>query len=190
MKHRKPPVGSTPLLLVILLSFLLLFLIPQAFGADWPNFRNDVSNAGASAENINLPLVEQWHSTAPDIEENGVVVANGIAYMITDDGFLHAFNVATGFNVAGFPVPVPRSYSTPAVDTANDRIYVLVASTLYAFQLDGNTAWTRAVGSLGVNYSMGPIVDVVGSRWKHPQSLFDIAQAQNKPDLFHDRLRN
>lgn len=145
------------MLLVCFSSFLLLAASTSA--ADWPNFRGPVSNSGASSETINLPLVEQWHSQAPDIEENGVVVADGIAYITTDDGELHAFNVATGFNVPGFPITIPRSYSTPAVDPANDRVYVLTSGTLYAIQLDGTTAWTRAVGSTGTNYSQGPITE-------------------------------
>src|SRR5215813_1443176 len=127
--------------------------------ADWPIFRN-TSNAGASAEMISLPLTEVWHSTAPQVEENGVVVANGIAYMISQDGQLHAFTVSSGFEVAGFPVQAAVTFGTPAVDTANGRIYVLATAQLFGFNLDGTLAFPGiSVGSTGTNYSQGPILD-------------------------------
>lgn len=139
---------------------LTLFLtVTSAQAADWPSFRNSASNAGASTETINIPLVEQWHSTAPDVEENGVVVANKIAYMLSEEGKLYAFNVTTGFEVPGFPVNTTATYSTPAVDIANNRIYVLAGSTLWAFNLDGTSAWTQSVGGTGSNYSQGPVID-------------------------------
>jgi len=139
---------------------LTLFLtVTSAQAADWPSFRNSASNAGASAETINIPLVEQWHSTAPHVEENGVVVANKIAYMLSEEGNLHAFNVTTGFEVAGFPVFTAGTFSTPAVDTANNRLYVLAGSTLWAFNLNGTSAWTRPVGGTGTNYSQSPVID-------------------------------
>ncbi len=82
---------------------------PPALSADWPCWRNSASNSGQSGESILLPLVPKWHSSAPSVEENGAVVAGGIAYMQTEDGYLYAFNVTNGFVVAGFPV---RLYST------------------------------------------------------------------------------
>jgi len=127
--------------------------------ANWPLWRSDAANSGSSSETIVLPLTLRWHSTAPDVEENGVVVANGVAYMSTEDGYLHAFSVTTGFEVAGFPVQTLASYGTPAVDTANAKIYVLAGSTLFARNLDGTEAWTTAVGGTGYNYSEGPVVD-------------------------------
>jgi outer membrane protein assembly factor BamB len=127
--------------------------------ADWPIFRN-TSNAGASPETINLPLTEVWHSTAPDVEENGVVVANGIAYMMSQDAELHAFTVSSGFEVAGFPVSAAQTFGTPAVDVTNGRIYVLAAGQLFGFNLDGTSAFPPiSVGSTGANYSQGPIID-------------------------------
>ena len=127
--------------------------------ADWPIFRN-TSNAGASPEMISLPLTEVWHSTAPQVEENGVVVANGIAYMMSQDGQLHAFTVSSGFEVAGFPVQAAVTFGTPAVDTANGRIYVLAQAQLLGFHLDGTLAFLGiSVGSTGNNYNQGPIID-------------------------------
>jgi outer membrane protein assembly factor BamB len=121
------------------LGFLLsTFLALPALAADWPAFRNDASNAGASTETLTLPLVERWHSTAPAVEENGAVVSNGIAYMSSNPGYLYAFDVATGTAITGFPVATSFNYGTPAVDAINGIVYVLAGGQLYAFNLDGN----------------------------------------------------
>jgi len=137
----------------------MLAFLASAFAADWPMWKNNAGNNGISAETISLPLVERWHSTAPEVEENGAVVANGIAYMSTEDGMLYAFYVATGFTVSGFPVTTAANYGTPAVDVTNDRIYVLAGANLFAFHLNGSSAWTRSVGSVGTNYNEGPVID-------------------------------
>ena len=151
----KNKVIFSALVLVIALAVLSV----SAAAADWPNFRNGPSNSGASSETINLPLTEQWHSSAPDVEENGAVVSNGIVYMNTEDGQLYAFTVATGNTVTGFPVTIGDSYSTPAVDSANQKVYALTGNGLQAFNLDGSSAWNAAVGSTGTNYNEGPVVD-------------------------------
>ncbi len=138
----------------------MAFATSSAFGADWPTFRNTSSNAGASPETINLPLTLGWHTTAPGIEENGVVVAGGVAYMGVTDGHLYAFTVNTGLPVPGFPVATGQSYGTPAVDLANGKIYTMAnGSTLFAINLNGSLAWTANVGSLGTNYDQGPLLD-------------------------------
>src|SRR6266480_5364591 len=82
----------------------MAFATSSAFGADRPTWRNTSSNAAASSETINLPLTLGWHTTAPSVEENGVVVAGGVAYMASDNGQLYAFTVNTGLAVPGFPV--------------------------------------------------------------------------------------
>ncbi len=141
------------------LVIALAVLSVSVAAADWPNFRNGASNSGDASETINLPLTEKWHSSAPDVEENGAVVANGIVYMNTEDGKLYAFTVATGDMVPGFPVTIGGSFSTPAVDSANQKVYALTGNGLQAFNLDGSPAWTKAVGGTGTNYNEGPIVD-------------------------------
>ncbi|MEO8586469.1 MAG: PQQ-binding-like beta-propeller repeat protein [Acidobacteriota bacterium] len=136
------------------------FATSAAFGADWPTWRGTSSNAAASSETINLPLTLGWHTTAPAVEENGVVVAGGIAYMASANGQLYAFTVATGVAVPGFPVTTGTNNGTPAVDVANGKIYALGGgTTLFAFNLNGSPAWTAIVGALGTNYSEGPLLD-------------------------------
>ncbi|MEK6252726.1 MAG: PQQ-binding-like beta-propeller repeat protein, partial [Actinomycetota bacterium] len=87
------------------------------------------------------------------------MVSNGIVYMSSNDGQLYAFNVATGAVVTGFPVTTSFNYGAPAVDAANGKVYVLAGSTLYAFNLDGTSAWTAPVGAEGANYNVGPVVE-------------------------------
>ncbi len=147
--------------LACLASFVacMAFATSSAFGADWPTWRNTPSNAGASSETINLPLTLGWHTTAPLVEENGVVVAGGVAYMAANDGHLYAFTVNTGLAVPGFPVVTAVTYSTPAVDLANGKIYQMGGSTLFAFNLNGSSAWTATIGGVGTNYTQGPLLD-------------------------------
>jgi outer membrane protein assembly factor BamB len=137
----------------------MAFATSSAFAADWPMWRNSSSNIGASSETLNLPLTLGWHTTAPPVEENGVVVAGGVAYMTAQDSKLYAFTVATGLAVPGFPVTTGITFGTPAVDVANGKIYQLGGSTLFARNMDGTSAWTASVGSPGTSYSEGPIVD-------------------------------
>lgn len=144
--------------LASLVAFMA-FSTSSAFGADWPTWRNTASNAAASSETINLPLTLGWHTTAPRVEENGAVVAGGIAYMSSNDGQLYAFTVATGVAVPGFPVMTAGNFGTPAVDLANGKVYQLAGSSLFAFNLNGSSAWTAAVGAVGTNYNQGPIID-------------------------------
>jgi outer membrane protein assembly factor BamB len=137
----------------------MLLSTATAMAADWPNSRDDAGNTGNSPETLSLPLTEAWHSSAPVVEENGAVVSNGIAYMASENSQLYAFDVATGSIVPGFPVSTAFSYSAPAVDAVNEKVYVLASSTLFAFNLDGTPAWTASVGTTGNNYNVGPVVD-------------------------------
>ncbi|MFC1893907.1 PQQ-binding-like beta-propeller repeat protein, partial [Chloroflexota bacterium] len=147
-----------PICLMVVIALILTISIP-AMAADWPNFRNGASNSGSSSETIDLPLTEQWHSSAPSVEENGAVASNGIVYMSTWDGKLYAFDVSTGSVVSGFPVTTAGNYGAPAVDAVNGKVYVLAANTLFAFNLDGTSPWTAPVGSTGNNYAQGPIIE-------------------------------
>jgi outer membrane protein assembly factor BamB len=131
----------------------------SALAADWPNSRGGPGNSGSSAETLPLPLSERWHSSAPLVEENGAVVSNGVVYMSSSEGNLYAFDVATGAVVTGFPVTTAFNFGTPAVDAVNKKVYVLAGSQLYAFNLDGTTAWTAIVGATGTNYNVGPVVE-------------------------------
>ena len=161
---------SRMLLLVSLVIMCLLTMSVPVMAADWPNFRNEPSNSGNTSETINLPLTEQWHSMAPKVEENGVAVSNGIAYMISYDfsgtgaAKLYAFDVSDGSVVSGFPVAIATifgygAYGTPAVDAVNGRIYVLAANTIYAFNLGGTSNWTASVGTTGYNYNQSPVIE-------------------------------
>jgi outer membrane protein assembly factor BamB len=141
--------------------FLLQFPVwaGSIFSGDWPMWRGDASNSGYTPEILGLPLTEVWHSQAPLVEENGAVVAGGVVYMCTMDGHLFAFDIATGLEISGFPVTTGQSYGTPVVDLQTGKIYLLAANTLYAINLDGSQAWTKAVGGFGYNFNNGPVID-------------------------------
>ena len=145
--------------LLLLITAMMIAGTTITTASDWPMFRNTQGNTGHSTETINLPLTEQWHSSAPAVEENGAVVANNIAYMCSDANYLYAFNVTTGAMIPGYPVTIGFTYGSPAVDTIHNKVYVLASSILYAFNLNGTTAWTKSVGSMGTNYNEGPIID-------------------------------
>ena len=145
--------------LLITLAAMMIAASTITTASDWPMSRNTAGYTGHSTETINLPLTEQWHSSAPAVEENGAVVANNIAYMCSDAGKLYAFDVNTGAMIPGYPVNIGFTYGSPAVDLANNKVYALAGDSLYAFNLNGTTAWTKNVGSIGSNYNEGPIID-------------------------------
>jgi len=70
--------------LLITIAAMMIAASTITTASDWPMFRSNAGNTGEATEIINLPLTEQWHSSAPAVEENGAVVANGIVYMCSD----------------------------------------------------------------------------------------------------------
>jgi len=146
--------------LLITITAILIAFTTISSAANWPMFRNNAGNTGSINETIHLPLTEQWHSSAPSVEESGAVVVNGVAYMSTDNNQLYAFDVATGATIPGFPVTIGFSYGSLAVDEAHNLVYALTQDgVLYAYHLNGTSAWTKAVGAVGYNYNEGPIID-------------------------------
>ena len=146
--------------LLITITAILIAFTTISSAANWPMFRNNAGNTGSINETIHLPLTEQWHSSAPSVEESGAVVVNGVAYMSTDNNQLYAFDVATGATIPGFPVTIGFSYGSLAVDEAQNQVYALTQDgVLYAYHLNGTSAWTKAVGAVGYNYNEGPIID-------------------------------
>jgi outer membrane protein assembly factor BamB len=137
----------------------LLTSAAPAMASEWPSSRANAGNTGSQGETLELPLTERWHSSAPAVEENGAVVSGGVAYMSSNDGKVFAFNVKSGEPIAGFPVTTSGNFGTPAVDATNKKVYALAGTTLYAFEFNGTSAWTKEAGSLGNNYNVGPVVD-------------------------------
>jgi outer membrane protein assembly factor BamB len=144
--------------LAVVVSALLTWAAP-AMASEWSNSRGDAGNTGSQGETLGLPLTERWHSSAPRVEENGAVVSGGVAYMSSNDGKVYAFEVKSGEPITGFPVATSPNFGTPAVDATNKKVYALAGTTLYAFEFNGTTAWTKEVGATGNNYNVGPVVD-------------------------------
>jgi len=146
--------------LLITIAAMIIACTTVTTASNWPMFRNNIGNTAFIPETINLPLTEKWHSSAPMVEESGAVIVNGVAYMSTDANQLYAFDVATGATIPGFPVTIGFSYGSLAVDEVNSLVYALTQDgVLYAYHLNGTSAWTMAVGSVGNNYNEGPIVE-------------------------------
>jgi outer membrane protein assembly factor BamB len=137
----------------------LLTSAAPAMASEWPSSRGNAGNTGSQGETLELPLTERWHSSAPKVEENGAVVSGGVAYMSSADGKVYAFAVKTGEPITGFPVTTTANFGTPAVDATNKRVYALAGTTLYAFEFNGTSAWTKEVGATGTNYNVGPVID-------------------------------
>jgi outer membrane protein assembly factor BamB len=137
----------------------LLTSAAPAMASEWSSSRGNAGNTGSQGETLELPLTERWHSSAPRVEENGAVVSGGVVYMSSTDGFVYAFNVKSGEGVAGFPVTTTGNFGTPAVDATNKKVYALAGSTLYAFEFNGTSAWTKEAGATGTNYNVGPVID-------------------------------
>jgi outer membrane protein assembly factor BamB len=137
----------------------LLTSAAPAMASEWSSSRANAGNTGSQGEILPLPLTERWHSSAPLVEENGAVVSGGVVYMSSDSGQVYAFDVKTGEPITGFPVTTTGNNGTPAVDATNKKVYALAGTTLYAFEFNGTSAWTKEVGATGANYNVGPVID-------------------------------
>ena len=123
-----------------------------AAAADWPEFRGDATNSGLnpnetviSAANVGS-LTSVWTGTTGSVVQSSPAVANGSAYVGSDDGKLYAFDAAGLANCApGAPRACGAMWtgatggpvrSSPAV--ANGLVYVgSDDGKLYAFDAAG-----------------------------------------------------
>jgi len=127
------------------IAVLTLTLLFEAAGAqDWPLWRGNSSNSGYEISSPNLPLSQQAAIGSLAIEENGMIVANGVVYVTTSDGGLYAYTLSDGRPVAGFPVQVAegKNFSSPAY--GDDKVFVRHGANgnLYAFHaLTGSLVW-------------------------------------------------
>ena len=119
--------------------------------ADWPQSRYSAKHAGTNpTENVLNPgnvsgLGLDWSYTAGSIVNTSAAVANGVAYMGSEDGNINALDAATGAFKWSFATDSDIS-STPAV--ANGIVYVgSFDSNVYA--LDASTGalqWAYTTG--------------------------------------------
>jgi outer membrane protein assembly factor BamB len=80
-------------------------------------------------------------------------VANGVVYIVANDGKLHAFNATTGSEF--WSTGVDGTWTEPIV--ANGVVYLGERGTLHAFDATtGGTLWSQAIG--GSNVPVAPAV--------------------------------
>ena len=144
---------------------LSMALVCTAEAQDWPMWRGSSSNSGFTSNSTSLPLSLKSTITSLQIEENGLIVVDGIVYVTSSDSKLHAFYVSDGSPVSGFPVSmgVGRNLSSPAY--GDNKIFVRhsVDGKLYAVDAKtGVSAWEPVpAGGSSQNFPRfcGPVVD-------------------------------
>jgi outer membrane protein assembly factor BamB len=118
----------------------------------WPEFRQHSTHEGVqSYEPVLTPssvpkLVEKWEFPTGGSITAGVVVANGILYVASQDGTLYARNAGTGKALWSYPTGGPIT-STPAVD--NNSVFVYsTGGIFYALNATtGKLLWQRSIGA-------------------------------------------
>ena len=112
------------------------------FGYDPQHTRYNPSENVLNPTNVS-GLVVDWTATTgnPYFNQSSPAVANGVVYICSSDGELHAFNASTGATIWTVNIGLGATTS-PAV--ANGVVYVgLPDSHVYAFNAStGVTIWT------------------------------------------------
>lgn len=122
---------------------------------DWPMFRGNRLLSGVAASDLPKTLAQLWKFQAPgknESIESSPVVANGVVYIGTIGGYLHAIDFETGNGLWKYwtssttdsPNPAadlaPAIKATPAVATINDRSLVFFGDETGIFHcLDAKT---------------------------------------------------
>ena len=90
---------ATPKTILQLSLHSILFLLGSlsaSLFADWPRHRGDAALTGRADTQLGNKLDLQWTYATGEFLKSSVVVENGFAYVGSDDGRLHAINLATG----------------------------------------------------------------------------------------------
>jgi hypothetical protein len=81
----------------------LAFVVPiagqapaTAPAASWPQFRGSAPLTGVSGSKLPDQLKELWTYDAGDAIESSAAIADGVVYVGSQPGFLHAINLADG----------------------------------------------------------------------------------------------
>lgn len=150
--------------------------------ADWPMFRGDASRRGESAEGLVGQPVLRWRYQAQGAVNSTISVVGDLAYAASDDGILHALDLASGTERWSF-VPEHSPVSAPSV--ADGTVYTFDGlGTLFALDaatgterwhaaspLDGPSSPTVEDGGLYVGTGDGDLVAIDAAtgaeRWRY-----------------------
>ena len=75
---------------------LFNFLFCQQLFADWPRHRGDAALNGRTNAELGTKLDLLWSYETGEFLKSSVVVEQGIAFVGSDDGLLHAIELETG----------------------------------------------------------------------------------------------
>ncbi|MBK7977839.1 MAG: PQQ-binding-like beta-propeller repeat protein [Deltaproteobacteria bacterium] len=110
---------------------------------DWPRSRGDLANTGVAAGPLPAHLVQRWAYATGGPVKSSPVVASGRVYVGSDDGHLHAIDVATGQRV--WAVDLGSPVAAPPVVEGELIVVGSTAGALHAVSRDGRLRWTAPV---------------------------------------------
>ena len=116
--------------------------------AQWPQFRGNHQLTGVSTSTVPKTLKLLWTYEAGEPVESSAAIADGVVYVGSGAGFLHAIDLATGKMRWKYKVsPEGIGESSPAV--ANGTVFVGdLAGVFHAVDAStGKPLWTYKTGS-------------------------------------------
>ena len=111
--------------MVLIASFcsqpLVILVHAESSSDDWPTFNHDSAHTGYSSSEAPLTNQTLWNFTTGGAVESSPVVANGIVYVGSDDGYIYALDASTGTKVWSYNTYGPVQ---SAATVLNGVVYV------------------------------------------------------------------
>ena len=131
---------------------------PRAGGdPPWPTFHGDDARTGNTSEPGPLTSHLLWSNNTGSYSYSSPSIANGKVYIPADDRGLYCFWASNGTRIWRAALN-SQAWSAPAVDVANDRVYVCDGAAMYGgssyniYGLNASTGaqiWRKALASYG-----------------------------------------
>jgi outer membrane protein assembly factor BamB len=142
---------------------------PRAGGdPPWPTYHGDDARTGNSTDSGPLTNHMLWSNSTGLYSYSSPAIAGGKVYLPADDGSIYCFWASNGTRIWRTVLSAP-AWAGPAVDVANDRVYVC----------DG-TAWAGSTThyAYGLNASSGAQI------WRKPLTSF----GESSPLIYNDTI--
>jgi len=126
---------------------------------EWPTYHNNDARTGVSPSQFSPPLVMQWeqYGTGMDAELNGPVMADGILFSTSEDGYIRAMDPYTGEVLWERMLGEETFYTgTPAVDggVVFATFYGSSGGFVYALdELTGDQMWSIGTSTSGLDFN-------------------------------------
>jgi outer membrane protein assembly factor BamB len=142
--------GIGLLILALVAAFVGAQLLqrPQTAADDWPMLRGDPAHAGLSVTGpVGRPVVTWRYQASGPVVKN-IAIVGDLVYVPSDDGFLHAVDVATGRERWSAAIGIVEGGAGPAV--VRDALFVVDADgRLRALDAaSGAARWTSATAAV------------------------------------------